>query len=349
MSSIRQNKPFKVVRQETDVPVLDKERQLLSEVGAEMVSVHDVSPEVFVPAVEDADAIIASNVKINREMMSHLEKCRVIARQGIGVDYIDIDAATDNGILVTNVPGFCAIEAADHTMALLLALSRKLFVMYNMAKSGRMNARSEVRLERLAGKKLGLVGFGHIARAVAKRAKAFELMVYAYDPYVTQEIMQAEGVKPLSLPELVRTCDIVSLHTPLTKETRHMIGEKELRMMKRNALLINTARGAVVDEDALLRALKEERIAGAGLDVFYKLLDPFTVTNKPVDSPLFSLDNVVLTPHVAATSIEARQTVVLGAAREVCRVLQGLWPKNPVNPSVMPRYPLKGQRDERAV
>ncbi len=318
MSSVRQNKPFKVVRQETDVPVLDKERQLLSEVGAEMVSVHDVSPEVFVPAVEDADAIIATNVKINREMMSHLQKCRVIARTGVGVDYIDIDAATDNGILVTNVPGFCTHEVADHTMALLLALSRKLFVMYNMAKSGRMNARSKVRLERLAGKKLGLVGFGYIARAVAKRAKAFELLVYAYDPYVTQEIMQAEGVKPLSLTELVRTCDIVSLHAPVIPETKEMVGARHFQIMKEGALFINTARAWVVDQAAMMDELKTGRIRA--------VLDVFDQEPLPPDDALRDLDNVLLTPHVSGFTTESRLRLVEAIADDMVRFFAGQTP-----------------------
>jgi D-3-phosphoglycerate dehydrogenase len=194
-------------------------------------------------------------------------------------------------------------------------------------------------LKRINGKSLGLIGFGHIAREVALRAKPFGLSVFAYDPYVVKKVFNEYGVKEESLTYIIENCDFISLHIPLTKETHHLIGEKEFRSMKRSAVLINTARGAVVDEDALIRALSEGWVAGAGIDVYEKI-NVFDESEKKVDSPLFVLENVVLTPHAGGCSDEALEEVKKKAVNEVIRVLSGKWPKNCVNPTVIPRVPL---------
>jgi D-3-phosphoglycerate dehydrogenase len=246
------------------------------------------------------------------------------------------------GIIVTNVPDFCISEMADHTMALILSIARKIVILDKRTRNCEWGARVRENLKRINGKSLGLIGFGHIAREVALRAKPFGLTVFAYDPYISREIFKECGVKKESLNYIIENCDFISLHIPLSKETYHIIGEKELRSMKRSAVLINTARGAVVDEDALMQALSEGWIAAAGIDVYEKIY-VFDESEKKVDSLLFELENVVLTPHAGGCSDEALEEVKEKAVNEVIRVLTGKWPKNCVNPTVIPRFPLTKQ------
>ena len=329
---------YKVVRLNCKIfPVIPEEIDILQKVGADLIQIQgdEIPPEFM-----DTDVLMVVSAKVKGEVIKQLSKCRLIARIGIGTDKIDVAEATANGILVTNVPGFCESELADHTMALLLSAARKIIQLDKHIRASNFNIRNEVTIRRIAGKKLGLVGFGVLAKAVAHRAKAFDLEIFAYDPYVEAHEMEKFGViKMNSLENILKDCDFISLHLPLTDKTFHLIGEEQLKMMKPTAILINTARGAIIDEDALIKALSEHWIEAAGIDVFEKL-DPFEEAPTKQFSPLFLLENVILTPHAAANSEEALIEVKVRAAQEVVRVLSGKWPENCVNPSVIPRYPL---------
>jgi len=332
------NAKYKVLRLNSRLfPLISQEIKELDKIGIDLIK---IDGDEILPEFVDADALMVVSAKVKGNTIKKLSKCRLIARIGIGTDKIDVDAATANGIIVTNVPDFCRSELADHTMALLLAVARKLIQLDKATRLSDWSIRDKASVKRIAGKKLGLIGFGRLARAFAHRAKAFELKIYAYDPYVEAKEMQKFGViKVNSLEDIIKDCEFISLHLPLNSETFHIIGEKQLRMMKSSAILINTARGAVVDEDALIKALSEGWISGAGIDVFEKL-NPFEEVPTKQYSPLFSLENVVLTPHVAALSDEALVEVKIKAAQEVVRVLSGKWPKNCVNPDVIPRFSL---------
>jgi len=253
-----------------------------------------------------------------------MTRCRIIARYGIGVDNVDLGAATAKGIVVTNVPDYCVDEVSDHALALLLACARRIPGLAGRVRSGRWDARDAAPMHRLRGQTLGLVGFGKIPRRLADKARALGLEVIAFDPYVAGDEMEARGVQKTSLPGLLARCDFVSVHAPLAPETQGMIAEAELRAMKRSAYLINTARGPLVLESALLRALEEEWIAGAALDV---------LQHEPpaADHPLQRFANVILTPHVAFYSEESVQELQRKAAEEVVRALSGRPPRSPVN------------------
>ncbi len=287
------------------------------------------------PLLAKAHAIAVVSSKVLRETIARLDECRVIARYGTGTDNVDVAAATERGIVVTNVPDFCTPEMADHTMALLLGAARKILLMDRAMRSGHWQARVTEKVHRIAGQRLGLVGFGRIARAVATRAAAFGLSVCWYDPY-----LPAGGeVARLPLDELLKTSDFVSLHIPLTPETRHLIGEAQLRLMKPNAILINTARGGVLNPAALVRALSEHWIAGAALDVFEDL-NVFGPAPAGLSHPLFGFDNVLLTPHSGGCSEESLAELMQIGAEQVLTVLRGEWPPHCVNPEVQPRQPL---------
>ena len=329
---------YKVVRLNCKLfPVISDEIQILQSAGADFIQVSgdDIPPELL-----DSDVVMVVSAKIKGEVIKKLTKCGLIARIGTGTDKIDVAEATDNGILVTNVPDFCTSELADHTIALLLSAARKIVQLDKNTRISNLNIRNVVSLRRIAGKKLGLIGFGTLARSVSNRAKAFELEVFAYDPYVEAYDMEKFGVTKLnSLENILKECDFVSLHLPLNDKTFHLIGEEQLRMMKPTAILVNTARGAVIDEAALAKALSEHWIEAAAVDVFENI-NPFEEVPTKQFSPLFLLENTVLTPHVAATSVESLIEVQTKAATEVARVLSGRWPENCINPEVKARYNL---------
>jgi len=233
--------------------------------------------------------------------------------------------------VVTYVPDYCVEEVSDHTIGLVLALNRRLLT---FARSVRQDGWGAVPLNlpifRLKGRTLGIVGLGRIGKAVCWKARAFGMQVVAYDPYIGDDVFAAAGARPASLDDLLRESDFVTLHTPLIPETRGLIGEPQLRLMKPTAFLINCARGPLIDEEALLKALREAWIAGAGLDVLQE-------AQPPRDHPLFQMDNVLITPHVSFFSQQSMHELEVRAAREVVRVLQGQMPENLVNPSVLSR------------
>jgi D-3-phosphoglycerate dehydrogenase len=263
-------------------------------------------------------------------VIAELPDCRVIARYGTGVDIVDVDAATRHNILVTNVPNeWCENEVADHAMALLLAVARKLNVYDRATRGGVWHWQSGSPIHRLRGNVLGLLSFGAIARAIAARGAGFGMRIAAHDPYLSAEEMAAAGTKAVSFDELVTESDYLVIQAPLTSQTHHLFDEVQLRRMKPTSILINTARGPIIDDRALHRALSEGWIAGAGLDDIEE--EPAKVRDWRPDNPLFSLDNVVITPHAAYYSEEAIDTVRHFAAEEVVRVLTGQPPLSPVN------------------
>ena len=261
-------------------------------------------------AIAGADAVLVrSATQITRESLARANGLKVIGRAGVGVDTIDVEAATERGIAVLTAPAGNTISAAELTLALTLALARRVSAADRSMKSGQWDRKSFSGME-LYGKTLGLIGAGRIGGEVAKRARAFGMQVVAYDPFLIAERALALGIERAELDEVLRRADVVSLHVPLTEATSGLLGERELALMKPTAVIVNAARGGVVHEDVLLRALKDKRIAGAALDVFEQ--EPL-----PGDHPLRSLDNVVLTPHLGASTAEAQQNVALEIAEAV--------------------------------
>jgi D-3-phosphoglycerate dehydrogenase len=305
---------------------LDVEKKTLGDL-ADLVALKAKKPEEFLDEAKDCDALLNTYAgPITADVMARMPKCRIIARYGIGVDTIDLEAATQAGIIVTNNPTYCIEEVAEQTMALILSSARKIPFYDRMVRAGRWEVPPGKPIYRLAGRTLGLVGFGNIARQVAVRAAAFGLNVLYSDPFVKEGQFLVPG-RAVDLDTLLRESDFVSLHPPLTPQTRKMIGEDAFGKMKRTAVLVNCARGPIVDTDALVRALDAKRIAGAALDT----VDPEPL---PDPHPLRGRDNVILNPHVAWYSEQAMTGLQAGAPGEVRRVLSGQWPVNVVNPGV---------------
>ena len=319
-----------VVIADYDYGNVDIERAIIERAGLELVAAHCKSEDDVLDVVQYAHAIIAQYAPISAKVINALARCRVIARYGTGVDIVDVDAATRRNILVTNVPNdWCENEVADHAMALLLAVARKLRDYDRDTRAGVWHWQSGQPIHRLRGSILGLLSFGAIARSIARRASGFGMRVIAHDPYMASADIAAHDATPVSFDELVEQSDYLVIQAPLTSETHHLFGEAQLRRMKPGAFLINTARGPIVDDRALYRALKDGWIAGAGLDDIEE--EPAKLRVWKPTNPLFSLDNVIITPHAAYYSEEAIHTVRDFAAHEVVRVLTGKPPLSPVN------------------
>jgi len=329
-------------------PVTPYEFAAYERYGISPTLVEAQAPAEITAHVAHADAVFAVSVALPAPVIQSMARCRVISRMGTGVDKIDVETATQNGIVVTNVPFFCVEEQADHTMALLLSLVRKLPQMSDILRRGQWSqARSLMQTpQRISGRVLGLVGFGNSAMATARRARGFGMRVMATrrNREAAHRAAAEIGVELVSLDTLLAEADYVSLHLPLNAQTYHLFDAATLDKMKPGAILINTSRGALVDELALVAALREGRLAGAGIDTF-EGIDVFGGAEGPPDHPLLALDNVVLTPHVAAGSVQAMQDVVVGAVENVVAILAGSWPDpaHVVNPGVQPRYPLTAQ------
>lgn len=320
-------------------PVDPCEQQELARAGAELICVE--RPEDDLEAITGCDALLVVSAYVQAPLIDQLKNCRTIARLGAGTDRIDIPAATSRGIIVSNVPDFCLNEQADHTLALLLAFARRLPYMQSAMRQGNWTARGNPDVHRIAGQTLGLIGFGKSAQAVAHRAAAFglKLLGWARNPAKHQQVAAADGVELVSLEQLLQESDFVSIHLPLTDETRHFLSAKRLRLLKPNAVVINTSRGAVIDEAALIEILRQRRIGGAALDVF-ETIDVFARPGPPPVHPLLELDNVIATPHCAGSSVESTYESKLRGARHAADVLLGRWPPHVVNPEVTPRWSL---------
>jgi D-3-phosphoglycerate dehydrogenase len=308
---------------DTIFPNLDLARDVLSRIDADLELASEPTPEAILQVAARADALLVTYARITGEMIRQMTRCRIISRFGIGVDNVDLAAATSAGIVVTKVPDYCLDEVSDHTMALLLALVRKIPFSNRQVHAGTWAMRAVVPIRRLRGSVLGLVGFGRIPQLVAPKAQSFGLRVVAYDPHVPPAVFSGAGVESVGFSELLSLSDYVSVHTPLLPETRGLFATDTFRQMKPTAYLINTARGPIVDDAALAQALDAGQLAGAALDVLPQ--------EPPVNSPLLGRDNVILTPHTSFYSEESLADLQTRAAEEVVRVLNGEAARNPVN------------------
>jgi D-3-phosphoglycerate dehydrogenase len=308
-------------------PNLNPATEVLSAIDAELRLATDSSPEAVMKVATDADAVLVTYAKINGDMIRQMKKCRIISRFGIGVDNVDLDAATKAGIVVTKVPDYCIDEVSDHAVALLLAAVRKIPMGTDQVHAGTWKMPNFVPIKRLRGSVLGLVGFGRIPQLVAPKAQAFGLEVIAYDPFAAKEVFTRSGVEQVDFAELLKRSDYVSIHSPLTPETKGLFNADVFRQMKKGAYVINTARGPVIDEAALADAIDSGHIAGAGLDVMTQ--------EPPVGSPLIGKRQVIITPHTSFYSDESLVELQTKASQEVANVLTGKPPRNPVNPDVL--------------
>ncbi len=310
---------FKVVITDHDYGSFEPEKEELNKIGAEVLLCQCKTENEVIEMAGDADGLLVEYANISKRVIASLNRCKVIARYGIGVDNIDIQAATEYGISIINVPHYCIDEVSDHTIALILACVRKVELLSHTVKKGIWDFKIAKPIFRLRNMKLGLVGFGNIARVVSQKAQVFGLKVIAYDPYIDSSVMAKNNVEKVDLDSLLTKADIVSLHLPLTKKTKYLLSEKEIKLMKKYAWIINTSRGPLIREKDLFRALKEKWIAGAALDV---------IETEPVDpaNNLLKLDNIIITPHVSFYSEESLIELQRYAARGVAQVLMGETP-----------------------
>src|SRR5882672_5444396 len=304
-------------------PSLDPAKAALARVDPDIRMAKSAGADDILAVAREADAILVTYAKLPGELLRQLERCKVIGRFGLGVDNIDVKTAAELGITVTYVPDYCMQEVSDHAMALILALARKVPFSNKLVQSGRWEMPAVAPLRRLEGQVLGLIGFGNIPRAVAPKAKAFGLTVITHDPFVSNDVLAGLGVEGVSFDELLSRSDFISVHAPLMPATRGLIDAAAFAKMKEGALLVNTARGPLIDEPALIAALDSGHLGGAALDV---------VTTEPLakDSALLGRDNVILTPHTAFYSVEALNELQTKCASDVARVLAGEKPVYPV-------------------
>jgi D-3-phosphoglycerate dehydrogenase len=306
------------------------EMEALAGLDAEIVE-GPADEDGFIRFAQDADAIYAKGMKFTRKLIEALpEKCRAIVLGSVGVDSVDVAAATARGLPVTNCPDTFIEEVADHAMMLLLSSFRRTIEQDRMVREGRWREGRPALLQipRLMGQTLGLIAFGHVARAVAKRAKPFGLRIMAYDPYIEELVMAEHGVLPATLEEVLSQSDFVSMHAPATPEAEGMLTEKHFRMMKKTAIFINTGRGPTVQEAALIKALQEGWIAHAGLDVL-------EVEPPGNNNPLLGMTNVTLSAHTASASARFDPARKRHVGRELALVLRGKWPMSCVNPAAL--------------
>ncbi len=287
-----------------------------------------LSEDELVAIAADYDAMmVRSATKITRRVLEAANKLQIVGRAGVGVDNIDVPAATERGVIVVNSPAGNTVAVAELTLGMMISLVRKLIPAHNSVVAGQWK-RSKFLGSELYGKTLGIVGVGKIGVEVARRAQSFGMTVIGTDPFLSSARATQLGIEPLELEEVWKRADFITLHTPLTPETRHMVGARVFEMMKPNAIILNCARGGIIDESALYHALKSGQVGGAGLDVYE--------TEPPKESPLRELDNVLLTPHLGASTEEAQTEVALDVARQVVDVLAGRPPQSAVNLPPLP-------------
>jgi len=297
-------------------PSLDPAKAALAKLNPTFRMSKSSNADDILAVARDADAILVTYAKLTRDILMQTTKCKAIGRFGLGVDNIDLPAAKEKGIQVNYVPDYCIREVSDHAMALLLALIRKIPLSNKLVQAGRWEMPAVVPIRRIEGTVLGLIGFGHIPRLVAPKAQSFGMKVIAHDPFAKPDVFKAAKVESADLDTLLGRADYVSVHAPLTPQTRGMINAATFAKMKKGAYLVNTARGPLIDEPALIAALDAGQVGGAGLDV---------VAAEPLakDSPLLGRDNVIISPHTAFYSIEALEELQSKCATDVARVLSG--------------------------
>jgi len=341
------SKKYKVVKVSKEVgsnsraigpSMTSREADEFAKFDADLVEVADTNKNEVIAALKDADIILFGGVPIPAWMMDAAPKCLAIMAQTVGYDPIDVKAATERNILVVNNPSFewCVEEVSNHAMTLLLACAKKVKILDRLVSQGRWAEAKKAQgpMGSIYGQTLGIIGCGAIGRMVARKARCFGLNVIGYDPYISERYLAKEnGINLMRLGLTLKGADYVSVHADLNEKSFHMIDEGAFQHMKPTAYLINTARGKIVDEVALVKALEEKRIAGAGLDVFET--EPL-----PKDSPLTKMDNVIMLSHSASYSDYAFSIAPISIAQEAGRILSGKWPNNPVNKTVKPRVEL---------
>jgi D-3-phosphoglycerate dehydrogenase len=311
----------------------DKEQAILRRIGAKVLQFHCSNESEVIEAARNAHVVMCDASPVTRNVIQNLPKLVGVVEYGIGYDNIDVNAATENGVLVCNIPDFMTSEVADHAVALILALTRKLDRISRSTRSGKWNWREFRPMSSLDGKTVGIIGFGNIGRQVAERMRSFRTQVIAYDPYVSREAMEKLGARTSNLDELLEASDVISIHVPLSKETRQLIGRKELAKLKDSVILVNTSRGSVMDQEALIESLRKGRIGAAGLDVLAR--EPPSAAD-----PILGFENVIVTPHIGWYSEQSSARLQENAALEAERILTGNPPKHPVNPEALSKRKL---------
>ena len=315
---------FKVYVTDFEYETLQNERNEVSKIDADFIPLQCKTEDDVIRLAADADALFVQYAPITARVFDALHNLKIVVRYGVGVDCVDLDAATKHNVYVCNVPDYGVEEVSTHAMTMVLASLRKLVLLSNSVKAGKWDFKIAKPIHRTCSLTLGIAGFGRIPKMVAKKAAAFSFRILAYDPYVDAKVMSEFGVKKTDFDTLLRESDVISIHVPLTKETRHLFNKAAFEKMKKGAFLVNTSRGPLVDENDLVSALKKKKLAGAALDVCEK--EPL-----PSSSELRQFDNVILTPHAAWYSEEAQNDLQRKAAEEVVRVLRNEKPRYCVN------------------
>jgi len=315
---------FRVVITDCDHGSIEEEKGELERIGAELILAQAQEESDLIRSCKEADGLINQYSILSRKVLESLPKCKVISRYGVGVDSVDLKAATELGMIVANVPDYCMDEVADQTVAMILALIRKVVFFDQRVKAGVWDFREGIPIHRIRGRTLGLIGCGRIGMEVARRVSGFGVKVIAFDPYLAKA---PAGIELKDFDSVLKESDMISVHCPLNQATRHLIGEPEFGKMEKKPIIINTSRGPIVDEEALTRALDQDLVSGAGLDVLEK---------EPPGSghPLLSRSNVVLSPHISFYSVESISELKRRTAKNVADVLAETWPGSVVNSDV---------------
>jgi D-3-phosphoglycerate dehydrogenase len=315
---------WKVVITDCDHGDIEEEKRIFGQMGAELSWLQLKTEEDLIRECKDAEGLLIQYAPLTRKVLGQLPRCKVLSRYGVGVDSIDLKAATDFGIIVANVPDYCVDEVAIQAVTLFMALIRKTVFFDQKVRAGHWDFTEGGPIHRIRGRTMGLVGCGKIGMEVARMASTLGMQVLAFDPY----IQKAEGIRLVDLDTLFKESDFISIHCPLNESTRHLIGEKAFHQMKKRPLIVNTSRGPIIDGTALIEALKGGLISGAGLDVLEK---------EPLDpqSPLLRMENVIFSPHMGFYSEESIRELNRRTAENVADVLLGKWPRSVVNREVM--------------
>jgi len=325
---------WKVVITDCDHGSIQEEQEEFDRIGAQLILAQVQEEKNLILSCKEADGLLNQYALLTRRVLENLPKCKVVSRYGVGVDSVDLRAATDLGIVVANVPDYCMDEVANQTISMILTLIRKTAFFDKKVKSGQWDFHMGIPIHRTRGKTLGLIGCGRIGLEVAKKISGFGVKVIAFDPYLQKA---EEEVELTDFDAVLKKSDFISIHCPLNESTRHLIGQKEFQKMEKRPIIVNTSRGPIIDETALIEALKEGGVSGAGLDVLEK---------EPPDpqSPLLKMDNVILSPHVGFYSEESISELKRRTAKNVSDVLIGRWPGSVVNREVKgkTRVPLSG-------
>lgn len=327
-------KKFKVVITDREFESIELETKILEEAGAEVFAYQVKDEDDVIRVAKDCDGLIMQYANLSRRVIENLDQCQIISKYAIGLDRIDIEAATEKGICVANVPDYCIDEVSTHTLALILALSRKILLHDKNVKNGIWDYKLGAPVYNLRGQTIGIVGFGKIAKVVIEKIKPFGMNVLVFDPFVPAEVIVETGATKAEFDDLISASDIVSIHVPLVASTKHMFHKEVFTKMKNSAILINMGRGPVIKEDDLIWALQNKEIAAAGLDV----TDP-----EPIEpgNPMLTMDNVIITPHSAYNSVESQAALQSRTAASVAQVLSGSFPKYLANKEVKEKLNLK--------